>query len=420
MSHSELEYFVGFDWAQNHHEVAVLDRHGTIVATFQFDHSQKGWEQFREKLKNWPKLAVAIETSQGAAVEQLLAIGCTVYPVNPKSAQRYRERQVPSGNKSDPVDAWTLANALRVDGAAWRPLSPEDPLLQQLRLICRDEVTLIGQRTALVNQLRAALHEYYPIALEAFEDWTIPSSWQFIEQFPTPQVLSSSGRRKWEKFLHVHKLWRPQTVEQRLACFERATQFCGSQAVVAAKSLLAITLVKMLGALEKQLQQYRRQIEKLFEEHPDHDVFGSLPGAGAKLAPRLAAEFGTVDRTRFGSLEALQCRAGTAPINVQSGKAHRVRMRRACDKHLRHTVHLWADLSRRCSPWAQVYYQQQIAREKTHAAALRCLAKRWLKILWKMWQTHTSYDADLHMRNQLAHGSWVIQLMQSTTPSGGE
>ena len=191
---------------------------------------------------SYPHLAVAIETSQGAAIEQLLESGVIIYPVNPKSAERYRDRKAPSGTKTDFLDAWSLADALRVDGHGWRALKPLDPLIQELRLLCRDEVELIGKRTELVNQLQAALHEYYPAALQAFEDWTASPSWSFVQQFPTPELLRQAGRRQWQTFLQVHRLYRPELNERRLEIFGKAHEFCGPAAVTRAKSRLALTL----------------------------------------------------------------------------------------------------------------------------------------------------------------------------------
>jgi len=245
--------------------------------------------------------------------------------------------------------------------------------------------------------------------LEAFDDWTMPAAWTFVERFPTPATLTQAGRRQWQKFLHVQHLWRPGTAEKRLEVFGRAEQFAGGPAVTAAKSLLALTLVKMLRVLERQLADYRTRIQQLFEQHPDHHLFGSLPGAGRKLAPRLLSELGS-DRERFPAADNLSCYAGVAPVQYQSGAVRIARLRRACNKHLRYAVHLWAGLSLTQCPWAQAYYQAHRAKGKNHSAALRCLGKRWLKILWAMWQTRTPYDADLHTRNQTEHGSWVLQL----------
>jgi transposase len=361
-------------------------------------------------------MPVCVETSSGTVVERLLDAGLRVYPINPKAAQRFRERHAPSGAKDDYRDAWTMADALRVDGQGWRELKPTDPLIAELRMVCRDEVILIEQRTALVAQLRQALLEYYGIALEAFDDWTAPSSWAFIEAFPTPQLLQSAGRRKWERFLRENHLNRSQErTQQRLEAFGRAHSFSGSKAAVAAKSLLAVTLVRLLQTLEAQLEVYRERIRQLFAQHPDHDLFGSLPGAGEKLAPRLLSEIGD-DRSRFESAENLQCLAGSVPITKQSGKAKYQLARLACHKGLRATLHLWADLSRHSCAWAATYYKAHRDRGQSHATALRCLANRWVKILFRMWQDRTPYNEALHTRNQLTHGSWLLTLTTQQNP----
>jgi transposase len=412
-SWQDLTHYAGFDWAKDHHAMVVVDRQGRIVADFEFEHTLEGWRGFAEKISAWPNLAIAIETSQGAAVDQLLQRECLVYPVHPVAAQSYRERKAPSGTKTDHLDAWGLADALRGDGHGWKPLQPMDPLTQQLRLLCRDEVSLIEQRTALVNQLQQALAEYCPIALQAFDDWTRPFTWEFVLAFPTPQELVGAGKRRWEKFLHTHKLWRPETAEKRLRLFAQADQFKASEPVVRAKSQLAVSLCKLLCTLEQQLKLYRKQIEALFREHPDHDLFGSLPGAKQVLAPRLLGAVGN-DPDRYGSQEVLQSIAGTAPVSYQSGQINKVRVRWLCDKFMRHTVHLWANCFRKASVWGQTYYRKKRREGMSHAAALRCLGQRLLKILFRMLQTKTPYDAELHARSQQKHGSWVLKLVNES------
>jgi transposase len=407
---NQITHYAGFDWAKDHHDVVIVDRAGKIVADFRIEHTAEGWQQWRKQVAAFaPGLAACVETSQGVVVEQLLESGAAVYPVSPVSAKEFRKRKAPSGAKSDYLDAWSLADALRVDGHGWKALAPEDPLVAELRMLCRDEVALIAERTGLINQLQSALREYYPAALEAFTEWTQPNAWAFIEAFPTPQALQAAGKRQWEKFLHTHKLARPETYEKRLEIFARAHQFVSGQALTRAKSRMALTRARLLRVLQLQIDAYRAEIEKLFAQHPDHDLFGSLPGTGRKLAPRLLGEIGS-DRTRFEDPNGLQCLAGTAPVSYKSGQMHLVFIRRQCNKPLRHTVHLWADLSRKSCPWAAVYYDQIRQRGKSHACALRCLGQRWLKILWKMWQTRKPYDPDLHARNQLKHGSWVLNI----------
>ena len=412
---NQITHYGALDWARDHHDIVVVDRSGTIVADFRIQHTLEGWNEFRARLAPFPDLAIAVETNQGPAVEQMVSAGLQIYPINPKSAKHYRDRKKPTGTKNDRLDAWAMADALRVDGHAWRPLLPEDPLVVELRQLCRDEVSMIEQRTALLAQLRHTLHAYYPAALEAFEDWTFPSCWDFLIAFPTSAALAAAGPRKWKRWLLGHNFHFPGPNEKRFAVFARATQFQGCPAIVAAKSLLAVTIAKLLRTLEAQLGEYRRQIQHRFEEHPDHDLFGSLPGAGSKLAPRLLSELGD-DRSRFPSADALQCYAGTAPISFQSGQINRTYMRRACNLELRQAVHLWTSLSMRKSAWAYAYYLKHRKDGQSHSCALRCLGQRWLKIVWKMWQSHTHYDPDLHQKNQLKHGSWVLQFEADVTP----
>jgi transposase len=319
---SPITSFAGFDWAKQQHHVVIVNATGQIVAEFSFEHTEAGWQQWRRQAARFAPLGVAVETSQGIVIDQLFQTpDCTIYPLNPKAAQRYRERKAPSGTKSDNLDAWSFADALRLDGSNWKPLSKQDPLLEQLRLLCRDEVALIEERTALVNQLIAALHEYYPTALAAFEDWTLPAAWAFVEAFATPQALASAGKRRWEKFLHTHKLARPGTYQKRLELFAQATAFGASDALTQAKSRLTLTRAKQLRVLQVQLEAYRQQIEKLFAQHPDHDLFGSLPGAGPKIAPRLLSELGSGSPSvRLSAGPAMLCRnrPGQLPIRPPS------------------------------------------------------------------------------------------------------
>jgi hypothetical protein len=236
----------------------------------------------------WPSL-----TSQGPVIDQLLQTpDCTLYPLNPKAARALSGAQRPeSGTKSDHLDAWSFADAARLDGAHWRPLCRQDPLTEQLRLLCRDEVALIEERTALVNELIAALYEYYPTALAAFEDWTLEAAWAFIEAFPTPQALARAGKRRWEKFLHAHKLARPETDQKRLELFAQALTFPASEALTLAKSRLTLTRARQLRVLQAQLDDYRQQIEKLFarasRSRPVRLATGGRPQTGAAAFSRI-------------------------------------------------------------------------------------------------------------------------------------
>ena len=336
---NEITHYAGLDWAHDHHDVIILNRSGQIVADFEIKRVPRLAALARASRRAGPWSSGLCGDQSGHGYRATAGNWVSLYPVSPVSSKAYRARKAPSGGKTDRLDAWSLAAALRVDGQSWKALAKEDPLVAELRLLCRDEVALIEERTALVNQLQSALQEYYPAALEAFEDWTLPAAWAFLEAFPSPQVLSAAGKRKWERFLHSHKLARPQTYAKRLEIFARASQFVSSEVLTRTKSRLVLARTRMLRVLQNQIEAYRAEIEKLFAQHPDHHLFGSLPGAGPKIAPRLLGEIGS-DRARFDDFSPLQCLAGTAPVSYQSAQIHKVYLRRHCNKSLRSAVHL--------------------------------------------------------------------------------
>jgi transposase len=402
-----ITHYAAVDWSKSKHQVVIIDREAELAEEFVFTHDSAGWAQLRERLFAYPQLALVVESGHSLVADQLLSTHALVFVLPAKKARSYRLRR--SQCKTDKIDAWSLAMAVRSEGQTWEPAQSLDPLIQELRLLCRDEVTLIEERTRLVNQLQAALGDYYPVALEAFDDWTKPFTWEFLKAYPTPGQLRAAGRKKWETFLHGHNLWMGNQ-EKRMECFARAESLTGNKAVTSAKKMLVLALVENLECLHKQLLSYRARIEALFAEHPDHDTFNSLPGAGAKLAPRLLAELGE-DRTLFPNAEALQRYAGTAPAHFGSGQIERVRLRHACNKELRASVHHWAQQASRYCPWAKLYYEKHRSLGKSHASTLRSLGQRLLKILWRIWQDHALYDEVRHNENQKKHGSWLAPLL---------
>lgn len=406
-----FDYFLGLDWSEERHDLVIVDRQGAVVFQGTIEETRAGWEQLRQTLASFGNLAATLETSSGWVVERLLEIGLPLYPVNPKMAERFRERKAAAGGKTDRLDAYCLADALRTDGQRWRPLLPQSALASELRLLCRDETDLIAERTALILQLRQALREYYPAALDLFEDLTAQVSWEFVRTYPTPHLLHQAGPKRFQQFLKKHHLPTGRT-DERLSRFPQGQPFTASPATVAAKSRLASSLVDSLTTLQRHLAQYRQRIEELFQSHQDHDLYQSLPGLGEKLAPRLLAEIGD-NRDLFAGHQDLQAYVGTAPVTKQSGKTRWVQIRYACNKRLRAVVHLWAKCSLRSCTWARSYYNRKISEGKKHSAALRCLGQRWLKILWTMWQRRTVYDEALHLRHQTERGTWSLQLQPS-------
>lgn len=399
-------YFAGFDWAKNYHDIAVIDSTGKSLAEFRFAHALDGWQSCKERLSPFGRVRIAIESGHINAVERLSQMGHHVYAVNPKRSKAYRLRISTSGAKADRGDALALAHALRFEGDRWTQWSEPEPLVQELRILCRDEITLIEQRTALTNQLIQTLYQYYPAALDAFDDWTAPSAQAFVAHFPTPATLQKAGKAKWEAFLHAHRCYHECNYQKRLAIFSRAQEFGGSEVAVKTKSSFALSLVRMLRVLERRLKYYHERIASCFKLHPEHSIFLSLPAAGEKLAPRLLAEIRSVPHC-LAEPAWLQAQAGMAPVSYKSGQASVVRLRRQCNRFLQNSVYMWADMTRRQSVWASAYYQAHREKGHKHGSAVRCLGMRWLKIVCAMVRDGAHYDEALHAKNQLSHGSWI-------------
>jgi transposase len=336
------------------------------------------------------QVLVAAERPDGPFLGGLLDAGYTVYAINPKAVERYRDRFALGGTKSDLVDARCLASILRTDRDAHRALRPDSPLTRELRMLTRDLAELEKTQTMLVLQLRAALFASFPAAVHFFPDLSAPSALGFLQRFPTLDAVRAASSQEMEETLkahgHTHAARRVRRIREILA----EEQFAVDAAVVRAKSRLIVALAGTLLALHRQIHDYDRQLRECFQRHPDREIFLSLPGAGPRLAARLAAEFGD-DRQRFPDARAVAAFAGAAPVTRQSGKSLVVPFRRSCCKPFRETLHQFTFCSLRWNAWAWNYYKLKRKAGKRHAESLRCLACVWLRIIHAMWRHRAHY-----------------------------
>ncbi len=388
--------YVGIDLAEvAPHQVCIMDDH-KLADEFRVPNSGAGLASLLRKLaKITPdksKVLIAAERPDGPFVSGLLDARYTVYPINPKSLERYRERFSVGGTKTDLVDARCLAGLLRTDRDAHRALTPDSPLTQELRTTTRDLAGLEKTQTMLVLQLRAALVASFPAALDCFDRLTAPTTLGFLKAFPTLKDARTASDEAIAATLKAHGYPRPADKLPEIRAALAKEQFPISPAVVHAKSLLIITLVETLLTLHQQIAAYDARLKELFKYHPDRDVFRSLPGAGPRLAVRMVAELGD-DRQRFDSAGDIAAYAGAAPVTRQSGRSTVVHFRRACCKPFREVLHQFAFCSMRWCPWARAYYDAKRAEGKKHNESLRCLACIWLRIIFAMWRNHQPYHA---------------------------
>jgi len=390
-------FYVGIDWACDHHNIFIADESGAKIDSFRIPHSPKGMALLRDKLRNLltPKeqILIAIETPRNLLVEFLLNEGYTIYPINPKSVDRYRDRYRPSGARDDSFDAMVLANITRTDRDQFRAILPNSALARELKILTQDEQHLIHLKTRLVNQIQACLKDYWPTALELFSVIDQQVTLDFLSKYSSPEIIPIAELKK---FLQKHHYPRSEEKAREIHKKLSRPQIFVEDFTVRAKSRLLITLVGQLKALITQLDEYQREIAKLFNEHPDCPVFKSLPGSGPKNGPRLLAEMGD-NRQRYSKAKNVQCEAGTAPITDASGKSKIVKMRYSCRKPFRNTLYQFAFSTLTQSAWAKKFYDTQRAKGNTHTEALRALGNKWLKIIFRIWQDGTTYNEDRHL-----------------------
>ncbi len=399
-------WYAGIDWADQHHDAVVIDDAGKRVASIRVDHSTEGFNNLIEFLQGvgnggeqHEELACFIETNRGLLITALLEAGIPVYPVNPKTVDRYRK---PSGAKTDAIDAYLLAKTGRSDLEDLRRLTPDSPIIEELKILTRDQDGLVHSQTRLVNQLIACLKEYYPAALGLFGKLHQKSALAFLEAFPTPQQALQASEEEIAGALQAGRHPYPETKAARIRAKLQLPQLEASEITVRAKSHLMLALVSQLSPLIEQIAKYDKEITRLFEMHPDCPIFASLPGAATRVAPRLLAEWGD-DRERHLDAASVQALAGTSPVASQSGKYAKAHKRYACSKPMRNAMHQFARLSAQQEEWAAEYYRRKRKEGKTHSMAVRALGNQWVRIIYALWKKGETYETAVFVQAQREH-----------------
>ena len=302
-----------------------------------------------------------------------------------------------------------MRDMVRQNPSRFRAWRPDDVLTRSLRLLTEGRRNLVNQSTALTNQLTALLKGYYPQALAWVGSLDTVGACDFLEQWPTLQILQASSRRQILRFYETHPR-ASLDLNEHLKQIQEARALTSDQAVLEASSLMVQALVGQLRPLLASIAEFDRKIALIFRKHPDRPIFESFPGAGAALAPRLTAAFGT-DRDRFQAATEMQELAGIAPVTEKSGKKCFVHWRYACPKFIRQTFQEFAEHSRRWCKWAKAYYEILKQRGKSHNAAVRALAYKWIRILFRCWKTRQPYQDDLYTKSLLQHGSPISSLL---------
>jgi len=397
---AEVVAWAGLDWADQRHEVRLQAVGSEQIESYTVEQKPEALHAWVAELQaRFPqgRIALALEQSRGAVIYALMNYTfLCLYPVPPKGLARYRQAFFSSGAKSDASDADLLLEMVRSHRNRLRAWQPDDELTRKLRLLVEHRRETVADRTRLTNRLGALLKTYFPQALEWAGELRSLAACEFLSTWPSLEAWQAAGRSTQRKFYHRHRRRPADELEKLLDTIAQAQSLTRDRALVEASVLMSQTLVEQLRTVIAALARLDETLEELFDQHPDQGLFRSLPGAGDALAPRLAAGFGT-DRQRYLKAEDMQQFSGIAPVTEASGKQRWVHWRMACPKFLRQTFHEFADASRKKSLWARAYYQQRREQGATHHGAVRALAYKWIRILFRCWQSHTPYDESVYL-----------------------
>jgi len=412
----ELAACVGVDWGDEKHSVHLQAMDGQSVEWLELEQKPDvlhEWvAQLRQRFQG-RKVAIAIEQRKGAVIHALMMYDFLVlYPVNPKALARYREVFQTSGAKDDPGDSKLLLDLLTKHRGQLRAWIPDTIEARKLQLFCEQRRKMVNQRVALTNRMTSLLKQYFPQALDWVGDIHSIQCCDFLANWSDLATLQRVPKSTLKKFYYAHNCRKASLIDQRVAEISTARALTNDSAIVEPLSLSVQIYAAQLRTLVRAIQEFDLRIAQLFAHHTDHDIFDSFPGAGDVCAPRLAAAFGT-DRSRWNSSAELQSYSGIAPVTERSGKGLWVHHRLSCPKFIKQTFHEFAEQSIRFSVWARGYYDQMKDRGKDHHAALRALAYKWLRILFRCWKDRKPYDEQAYIQALRQHGTSLVLVVEN-------
>ena len=410
--------FVGIDWADQKHCWSLQPAEGGKVERGEVENSPEAlgrWAAELERRFAGQPIAVGLEQPRGAVAYKILQYRHLVlHFVPPDMMASYRKAFSTSGAKSDPRDA-DLILELVVRHRDHLPVSkPDDPKTRLLHLLVEDRRGLVDEKTRLVLRLIDCLKQYFPQILRWFPDPESPLVAALLTRWGDLDHLQHSHPGTVRRFFRQHHCHGQDLLEQRLQAIYAATPATTDEVLVEAYTRKARHLVKQLALLREQIATLEKRIDELVKTHPDAPLFDALPGAGKVTVPRLIVAFGT-DRDRYDSAYQLLCYSGIAPVREASGKSEVVRFRRACPKFLRQTFHEFAAQSLRFCQWAKAFYDHQRDRGKSHHAAVRALAYKWIRILFRCWKNRKPYDEQQYIDSLRRRGALLTPALTQAT-----
>jgi transposase len=393
--------FAAIDWADQKHFWKLLPAGSQQPEQGELENTPEAVEVWAAGLYQrfgGQPIAICLEQARGGLVYMLSKYSHLVlFPVHPTTAARYRETFSPSGAKADPSDTAYLLDLLLRHRDKLRQLQPDTVETRLLQILTEQRRRMVNEKTRQGLRLTDCLKTYFPQVLTWFGKVSSPLVGALLEQWPTLGELQRQHPGTLRQFFHAQNCRSEERIRERLEAIYQATPATRDPAVLEGFGLIAQGLVALLHTLRSHIKVLDRRIAELALAHPDRALFASLPGAGPVLVPRLIVAFGT-RRDRYTDAYQMQCYSGIAPVTEASGKRQWVHFRFACPKFLRQTFHEFANCSIRYSEWARAYYESQRAQGKEHHAAVRSLAYKWIRIIYRCWKDGKPYDEQLYLQ----------------------
>jgi hypothetical protein len=397
----ELEYsfLFGIDWADQKHDICSSDN--TIDSDDPGQHLEIGSKP--ELVRAWIRAArqrfpngrfgVGVELKNGPLINILVDYDfIDIYPINPNSLASYRRTFNVNGAKDDIKDSRLLLDLVMHHRKRFKTLEFCDNTVRELDLLCETRRQIIDSRTRYNNKLKSILKSYYPLFLDVCgEDLYASMALNLFERFPTFDSIKKARKDTIHKVYHGLKCYQKKVIDKRINIIKSAEPVTNDAVIINASLPEAKLYASILSEIQSTVNELDIRIESLFSNHEDAYIFEALPGAGSALAPRLLAAIGS-NREQFKDANEIQSYCGVAPIRVSSGTSNIVKWRYGCSKYLRQTFIEFAKASIGSSMWAEAFYKMQMARGKSHQAAVRSLAFKWIRIIFRLWQNRERYD----------------------------
>jgi transposase len=338
-----------------------------------------------------------------------------LFPVPASMSASYRKTFVPSGAKNDPGDAAWILDLLLRHRDRLRRLQPDDPKTRLLLMLVEDRRQLVDDKTRLALRLQDCLKQYFPQLVQWFDVDTALVA-DLLKHWPELPHLQRCHDGTLRMFFRRHHAGEELTAS-RIEAIRAAVPATDDPALLEAGSMKARHLTESIATLRDQITRLELRRDELVADHPDSAIFASFPGAGRATVPRLIAAFGT-RRERYQSAFEVECDTGVAPVHVASGNTDRVSVRRACQKFTRQTFHEFAGQTIPRCEWAKAYYQAHCHKPQQHNAAVRALAFKWIRILFRCWKDRKPYDEQLYLTSLRRRSALIGPTLASATSVG--